>query len=1082
MPPLINLFIVIALLVVPFALGVFIANRLRMPDYGWKIGLIFWTLFSSIVILAMYWPPKLGIDLSGGMILIYEVDQSKLKPEQVVDMDKVVGAVSKRINPVGIKEINIRKYGADGVEIIIPDVDEAAANRIADLVSRVGTLEFRILANTRDNSALIERAKNEPTLMVLKDSEGNREAWWVPVKEGEEGNFPYPEIAKRTRKQGNKTITEVLVVKDNYDVTGDYLDHARPGIDQEGKPCVNFVFNSQGGRLFGLLTSENLPDEVQDFYRKLGIILDGYLYSAPRIKTTIYQQGEISGSFTQAEVEKLVDVLNAGALPATLTKQPISQLYSGPTLGSDTIRKSTWALTYASILVPLFMLWYYRFCGVIADLVLALNLVLLLAIMITIKATFTLSGFAGLALTVGMAVDNNVLIYERLREELAKGATLRMAIRNAFHRASATIIDCNITHMIAAIVLYVIGNEQVKGFALTLLLGVSISLFTSVFVARVIFDIAEKHRWITQLKMHHLVGHTEIDFMSLFPYCATVSLVLVVLGLGVSFWRGTGLFDIDFTGGVSVQTLFKKQQNIGQLRNTLEKMPDFFPDVTISEVRFGDELNNLRFDINTSNANIDQVKGELKKLFANELRTNELKVEDLSPIKSARPEKETAQEQLPAEKIIPVSPPAETAAPPIKSEPPSENKQSRRWPRSSSLMAFVSAMPLMFAEAEAPAAALPAPVTVAQQANDSPRPDEAKTIPENQPPPPTAAENSATAKPEAEKSAAETPAAETPIAEKPPAEKATAEAPTAEKPLEKTTPEVTAPGRETGAVQVSDPFLGGTQARLIFSEKLDHQSVEDLLKNAMSALKLDDKEIPLEIKSEEEGYVEGSRLTYHQWTVKIGLPPEKAETVFNYVRDKLAEAPFFPASNAIGGAVAVSARYQAFYALLASWLLIILYLWIRFQGVAFGLAAVIALVHDVLITLGAIAFSLYLAPYFGWLYIDPFKINLPIIAAFLTIIGYSVNDTIVVFDRIREVRGKDPNMTATMVNISTNQTLSRTLLTSLTVFIVVVVLYFFGGQALRGFSFALIAGVITGTYSSIYVAAPILLWLVGKKE
>jgi SecD/SecF fusion protein len=178
--------------------------------------------------------------------------------------------------------------------------------------------------------------------------------------------------------------------------------------------------------------------------------------------------------------------------------------------------------------------------------------------------------------------------------------------------------------------------------------------------------------------------------------------------------------------------------------------------------------------------------------------------------------------------------------------------------------------------------------------------------------------------------------------------------------------------------------------------------------------------------------------------------------------------------------VATNTQYLAFYALVASWALIILYLWIRFQGVAFGLAAVIALIHDVLIMLGAIAFSYYLAPYFGWLLIDPFKVNLPIIAAFLTIIGYSVNDTIVVFDRIREVRGKDPNMTPEMINLSINQTMSRTILTSLTVFMVVVVLYFFGGQALRGFSFALIVGVVTGTYSSIYVAAPILLWLIGR--
>jgi SecD/SecF fusion protein len=222
-----------------------------------------------------------------------------------------------------------------------------------------------------------------------------------------------------------------------------------------------------------------------------------------------------------------------------------------------------------------------------------------------------------------------------------------------------------------------------------------------------------------------------------------------------------------------------------------------------------------------------------------------------------------------------------------------------------------------------------------------------------------------------------------------------------------------------------------------------------------------------------------------KWNIKLTLTPEDASKVFDAAKTKLAAEPFFPTSNSIGSAVAGSTRLQALWALIASWALIILYLWIRFQGVAFGLAAVIALIHDVLVMLGGLAFSYWLAKVPGvsdFLLIDQFKINLPIIAAFLTIIGYSVNDTIVVFDRIREIRGKDPYLTRKMVNDATNQTLSRTIITSLTVFMVVVVLYWAGGPALRGFSFALTIGVLTGTYSSIYVAAPILLWLVGKHK
>jgi SecD/SecF fusion protein len=376
-------------------------------------------------------------------------------------------------------------------------------------------------------------------------------------------------------------------------------------------------------------------------------------------------------------------------------------------------------------------------------------------------------------------------------------------------------------------------------------------------------------------------------------------------------------------------------------------------------------------------------------------------------------------------------------------------------------MAMATAIPLIFGQVEAPAAVPPAAAS-SEQAKPSSQPAGEKPAQASQPNNTPAASK-------------EKPEEKPPLAE-PPAEKK----PGQEKPAEKMPAEETISGEEKTAAQIADLFSGGAEGQISFTQKIDHQSVEDLLKEALQDLKIEEKNIPLDIKPTGKTFEEGSKTPYQDWTVKIGLPPEKAEAVFNSVKQKLGEAPYFPASNTIGGAVAVNTRYQAIYALLASWVLIILYLWIRFQGVAFGLAAVIALVHDVLVMLGAIAFSYYLAPYFGWLYIDPFKINLPIIAAFLTIIGYSVNDTIVVFDRIREVRGKDPNMTAEMVNLSTNQTLSRTLLTSLTVFMVVVVLYFFAGQALRGLSFALIVGVITGTYSSIYVAAPILLWLIGK--
>ena len=289
-------------------------------------------------------------------------------------------------------------------------------------------------------------------------------------------------------------------------------------------------------------------------------------------------------------------------------------------------------------------------------------------------------------------------------------------------------------------------------------------------------------------------------------------------------------------------------------------------------------------------------------------------------------------------------------------------------------------------------------------------------------------------------------------------------------------------GQSTGSQPPSgpDPYAGGTVARLTFGVPLNHQAVTELLATAIATPELGLKAIDYQVTN--DSYKEGDSAAHAGWTLKIHLTPEKTQALLATLKQQVTDDPIFPASSTIGAAVAGNTQRQAVYALVVSWICIILYLWIRFQGVAFGLAAVAALIHDVFIMLGAVAVSIYLAPWLGFLMIEPFKINLPIVAAFLAIIGFSVNDTIVIFDRIREVRGKDPKLTREMVNSSTNQTLARTLLTSFTVLLVVVVLYISGGEAVHGFAFTLIVGVATGTYSSIYVAAPVLLWLFSRRD
>jgi len=1159
-PGYVLLLIVAALLVVPFYLGNFLAKRFRMPDHGWRIGLVVCPLACGLAIVGFGWPPKLGIDLSGGTILVYEVDPKQKDPNKPVDMDALLAAVSERVNPGGQKEMTIRPYGAEQIEIIIPRVDAEEAKRVEKIVSRAGTLEFRILANTRDHAPLIKRALTEIG-SVLTDARGNVEARWVPVQVGQERSFEdylrVPEarrdVAIRETVRRGQRVLEMLVVKDDFDVNGGYLVDAARDYDQTGSPCVAFQFNGAGARLFGRLTSLNLPDEVQDFYRKLGIILDGNLYSAPRIKSTIYDRGVIEMGTPrgeeerrnqQKEVDDLVRVLNAGSLPAALSPDPISRLATGPTLGHDTIVKGCWAVGISTVFVVLFTLVYYRFAGMIACAALLVNLVLTVAIMIVVGAAFTLPGLAGLALTLGMAVDGNILVFERIREELARGAALRMAIRNGFSRATSAIVDSNLTTVITGIILYVIGTDQVKGFAITLNLGVLISMFTAVFCSHVVFDIAERRHWISKLKMMQFFETPQIDFLGKRRVAIGASLVVIAVGLVAVTLRGlglsVGLLDIDFTGGVSVVGVFDNKENPPDIAD-IRKAYKGLPDLVVKSVHLPDEAPGTWFQVDSSQAEVDRdqlaewavqsVRRHLEQSFGAEaaakrsqeieaFRDQVLKILEIEPdspqqrsaiealhqriaalfaagpggpqhqsaLDSVRREvdkiarvntaiefvEEYLYQQAPDklasntmgfEELATIGPAAEKA-PELRPEDaakPAPTGQTRRDLPGDSVLAMAESAPV-----------LPAPVG----------PPEAKGSPADT----AAAQPSSKAPPDA-----------APDKPSPPLSKATpdeAAADSADKPAK---PAQSAPepsGQKTEAAEpaakpAADPFAGGTKARLTFAREASYDTVFELFAtefgsaDAVAGLELTPllpSPNPGEAPKPDPGFAVGDTTPYKMWQARIKLPPPQTRSRLESIQAAVTDAPYFPSSNTIGGTVAQSTRMQGMYALAAGMLCIIAYLWVRFQRVAFGLAPVVAVFHDVSVTLGAIAISSFVAPYLGFLMIDPFKIGLSVVVAFLTIIGFSVNDTIVIFDRIREVRGKAPQLTAEMVNLSINQTLSRTLLTTLTVLMVVVILYFFGGDVIHPFAFAMLVGLIAGTYSTVYIASPVLLWLIGKPK
>ncbi|HAW28457.1 MAG TPA: protein translocase subunit SecDF, partial [Planctomycetaceae bacterium] len=401
--------IILAVFVVPFVLGVVIARALKMKDYGKKIGLV---LFTAVIAATPFvwqvthghdWRDaiRLGIDLAGGSNMVFEVDESQSEKELSNEvMDQMVGAIGRRINPSGTEEVTVRKVGQNRIEVIVPGADSEDVQRIKSLITRLGSLEFAIVANRRDRDHADEvaRALENPEKKDIRDKEGRVVASWREVK-GDDKYEGVDQIVARpvTREDGTQGEEVLILIEPNEDrrVTGKYLVRASQTTDQNGGPAVRFVFNAKGGSLFGTLTSKNRPSK-DGFERHLAVLLDGKVQSAPSIRDTISTEGIISGRFTQKEVNELLNVLNAGALEVPLKPEPVSEFSISPLLGSDVQEKGKQAILIAACAVIIFMLIYYRFAGVVANICLTLNLLLVMGCMSFIDATFTLPGLAGL--------------------------------------------------------------------------------------------------------------------------------------------------------------------------------------------------------------------------------------------------------------------------------------------------------------------------------------------------------------------------------------------------------------------------------------------------------------------------------------------------------------------------------------------------------------------------------------------------------------------------------------------------------------------------------------------------------------
>ena len=616
------------------------------------------------------------------------------------------------------------------------------------------------------------------------------------------------------KPEQNSEIIELYALKSNRDdiapLSGGVVVDAMQSYDMSGSPAVSMQMNSQGARTWEAMTGKAFRETTN-----IAIVLDDIVYSAPGVSSGPIAGGrsEITGNFSLNEAIDLANVLRAGKLPAAA--EIIQSEIVGPSLGKEAIQSGMYSFIIALILVLVWMIFYYGFAGIFADIALVLNILLIFGILAGLGAVLTLPGIAGVVLTIGISVDANVLIFERIREELKKGKGLRKSVADGFNNALSSILDANITTGLTALILFVFGTGPIKGFATTLLIGIATSLFTAIFITRLFIDARnEKGRRVsmgTKLTQS-LLSNINLSFLEKRKIAYVISSLILTTSLISLSFQGLNQ-GVDFVGGRSYTIRFDKIVSPNAVQSTL---------------------------INTLGS------AEVK-TFGNE---NQLKI--------------TTKYKVDAEGLA-----------------------------------------------------------------------------------------------------------------------------------------------------------------------VDNE-IQNILYNSLLSF------LP-------DGY------TYDQF---VNGSDDKQVGIMSSIK--------------VGPTIADDIKKNSFLAVIGSLIVVFLYILLRFRRWQFSLGAVAAVFHDVLIVLGVFSLTYKFMPF-------SMEINQAFIAAILTVIGYSLNDTVVVFDRIREFVGEHTKWKFNKtVNAALNSTLSRTLNTSLTTLIVLLAIFIFGGESIRGFMFALIVGVIVGTYSSVFIATPVM--------
>lgn len=865
-------------------------------------------------------PIRLGIDLAGGIEVWYYVfDPTGKQKVGAKECQEVLEILRRRIiDAEGLTEPKMNVAGDNKLVIQIAGTDRKGWEKYRELVEKQGILHFRAVSSKEVQMA------------------------WDPTKDPPSGHLRIKNEKPETSTNEPWMNREYILVKDEIIASGQDLVNPHAAYDTNRmKWVINFTFKGDAAARF-----EQATKDLKPLNGRIAILEDGKLLSMPVVEGVIRDNGVIQGGFTEQSARALAQRLASGSLPFAVGKKigdnnydkgiPEFETVVGPTLGEDSIRRGVTACIVALCLVALFMIAYYRMGGFIAVISLVLNLVFIITAMVILGAVMTLPGFAALVLTVGMAVDANILILERVREEQKKGKTAVQAFEHATSRATVTIIDSNLTTLIIGLVLYFFGSGSVKGFAVTLNLGIIMTLISVLYCGGIITRFMLHNGIIEKFNMMELIKTPNVNFIKFLKPCAVISVIIVVGSLVLFFGNVDKSLGLDFSGGVECGFQVWEPEEIDAVRDKIKsvKTAHGTPKYADAEIQImaegqgGQQLlvggtKSRGFKVRTKSAHLSELKDDIQTLFK-----DKMSFEPIAVLK-----------QVPPEDIY-------------------------GKPAGAGFVMFLK--------------------------------------PENY--------KYDTVKDDIEKECGQ---------------------------LVSKTPE----GRvRIKIIPEENPPKGLIKLKVLIAE-----DEKEKLRNIVS--KVDD------------------------WFSK----PASAI--------KLSDKPFLTESE-IGPAAAKELFDTAMLALIISWVLIIAYVAVRFFfSFNFGLGAVVALVHDAIVSIGVmVACKLLIPESFG---LD-FSIGLGTMAAILTIVGYSVNDTIVIFDRIREnlVLNKKAAF-ADIINESVNQTLSRTILTAFTVWVAVVVLYVFTMTSSTGIAtltFPLLIGVVAGTYSTIYIASPLMLLLYGGKR